>query len=115
MGEEAPVSSAPSAVHVRLRPPPSALVQERFVGLLARYQNASAAKSVAVDVAVKTVALGHGVRRALSPDVLDRVSAEAHIARRRSRRDRRQELREAKRRARELRAQKTAKRSGDAA
>jgi hypothetical protein len=50
-----------------------------------------------VDLVVRTVALGHGVRRALTPDNLDRAAAESQVARRRSRRDRRRELREARR------------------
>lgn len=54
---------------------------------------------------VKTLALGHGLRRALTRDNLDRASAEALVARRRSRRTRRQELREARRLIRAVRAQ----------
>jgi hypothetical protein len=73
------------------------VVQEQLVGALARHQDVSRLRAKAVDVVVRTVALGAGVRRALSPDVLDRAAAEAHVARRRSRRERRRELREARR------------------
>ncbi len=54
---------------------------------------------------VKALAFGHGLRRALSEENRDRASAEAHVARRRSRRTRRQELREARRLVRAVRAQ----------
>ena len=57
----------------------------------------------AVDLAVQGVALAHGVRRALNPETLDRAAAEAHVARRRSRRVRRAEVREARRLVRHLR------------
>jgi hypothetical protein len=73
------------------------VLQEQLVGALARQQDVSRLRARAVDVVVRTVALGAGVRRALSPDVLDRAAAEAHVARRRSRRERRRELREARR------------------
>jgi hypothetical protein len=56
-------------------------------------------------VGVKAIALGHGLRRALSQANRDRAYAEAHVARRRSRRARRQELREARRLLRAVRAQ----------
>jgi hypothetical protein len=80
----------------RDRPSVGQVVEDQLVGMLAR-QDGSWLRARAVDVVVRTVALGHGVRRALSPDVLDRAAAEAHVARRRSRRDRRRELREARR------------------
>lgn len=72
-------------------------LEEQLVATLARQRAVSGVRARAVDVAVRTVALGHGVRRALQPEVLDRASAEAHIARRRSRRLRKRELREARR------------------
>ncbi len=73
------------------------VVEDQLVGVLARNRDATRLRARAVDLVVHTVALGHGVRRALSPDVLDRAAAEAHVARRRSRRERRRELREARR------------------
>ncbi len=78
------------------RPSVGRVVEDQLVGVLARH-NGSRLRARAVDVVVRAVALGHGVRRVLSPDVLDRAAAEAHVARRRSRRDRRRELREARR------------------
>ena len=81
----------------RERPAVGRVVEDQLVGALARRQDGSRLGARAVDLVVRTVALGHGVRRALSPDVLDRAAAEAHVARRRSRRDRRRELREARR------------------
>jgi hypothetical protein len=78
------------------RPSVGRVVEDQLVGALARH-NGSRLRARAVDVVVRAVALGHGVRRVLSPDVLDRAAAEAHVARRRSRRDRRRELREARR------------------
>jgi hypothetical protein len=71
-------------------------LEEQLVGALAR-QDGSQVRGRAVDVVVRTVALGHGIRRALRPEIRDRAAAEAHVARRRSRRVRRQELREARR------------------
>lgn len=61
---------------------------------------------------VKALALGHGVRRALSEENRDRAAAEAHVARRRSRRTRRQELREARRLLRALRSQQAQQQPG---
>jgi hypothetical protein len=84
------------------RPPVSELLQDRLVETLARHQG-SPVRATAVRVVVRTVALGHGVRRALSPDVLDRATAESHVARRRSRRVRRREVREARRLLRAVR------------
>jgi hypothetical protein len=79
------------------RRPLGELVEDHLVAGLARNQDGSAFRSRAVDLVVRTVALGHGVRQALSPDNLDRAAAEAHVARRRSRRVRKRELREARR------------------
>ncbi len=78
------------------RPSVGQVVEDQLVGVLAR-QHGSRLRARGVALVVRTVALGHGVRRALSPDVLDRAAAEAHVARRRSRRERRRELREARR------------------
>ena len=80
-----------------VRPPVGRLVEDRLVEALARRPGASAVPAGVVDLVVRTVALGHGLRRALSPDVLDRAVAEAQVARRRSRRSRRREVREARR------------------
>jgi hypothetical protein len=81
----------------RPRPAAARVVEDQLVGVLARHRDGSRLRARAVDLAVRTIALSHGVRRALSPDVLDRAAAEAHVARRRSRRERRRELREARR------------------
>ncbi len=78
-----------------------AAVEQRLVGALARRDGAGSGR--VVSLVLRTVALGHGVRRALSPDVLDRAAAEAHVARRRSRRNRRREMREARRLVRDVR------------
>ena len=72
------------------------LLEERLVRAASRHSGSGSA-AVATRLAVQAAALGHGVRRALSPDVLDRAAAEATVARRRSRRDRKRELREARR------------------
>jgi hypothetical protein len=82
-----------------LRPRPPALgrlLEDRLVGALRR-QGASGSPGRLGGLVVRAVAVGHGVRRALSPDVLDRAAAESQVARRRSRRTRRQELRDARR------------------
>ena len=71
------------------------LLEDRLVHTLSRRSSWSAVRLR--DAAVRTVALGHGVRRALSPDILDRAAAESQVARRRSRRNRRRELRDARR------------------
>jgi hypothetical protein len=79
------------------RPPVGQLIEDQLVGALARRPSSSPVRARAVELVVRTVSVGHGLRRALSPDVLDRAAAEAHVARRRSRRDRRRELRRARR------------------
>ncbi len=86
------------------RPQVGAALEGRLVGALARHQGVSSVRDRAVDLAVQGVALAHGVRRAMSPEILDRAAAEAHVARRRSRRARRAEVREARRLVRHLRA-----------
>ncbi|MET0526716.1 MAG: hypothetical protein ABWZ91_18060 [Nocardioides sp.] len=85
------------------RPQLGAALEGRIVGSLARHQGVSAVRDRAVDLAVQGVALAHGVRRALNPETLDRAAAEAHVARRRSRRVRRAEVREARRLVRHMR------------
>lgn len=79
------------------RQPVSKVLEDQLVETLARTPRRSALQSRGVELVVRAVSLGHGVRRALSPDVLDRASAEAQVARRRSRRDRRRELRDLRR------------------
>jgi hypothetical protein len=95
---EVAVPSAPPR-----RPQLGAALEGRIVGSLARHQGVSSVRDRAVDLAVQGVALAHGVRRALNPETLDRAAAEAHVARRRSRRVRRAEVREARRLVRHLR------------
>lgn len=82
----------------------AAAVETHVVAALARQQGVSAIRDRAVDLGVQGVALAHGVRRALSAETLDRAAAEAHVARRRSRRVRRAEVREARRLVRHLRS-----------
>jgi hypothetical protein len=86
------------------RVPAGQVLEDQLVAALSRQQDRSPLRARAVDVAVRTVAVGHGVRRALRPEVLDRAAAESHVARRRSRRARKQELREARRLVRAVRA-----------
>lgn len=83
-------------------------LEDQLVGVLATQQDISAVRTRIVEMVVRTVALGHGVRRALSPDVLDRAAAESHVARRRSRRNRKREEREAKRLLRAVKEQRAA-------
>jgi hypothetical protein len=83
-------------------------LEDSLVGVLAHQQDVSRVRTRVVELVVRTVALGHGVRRALSPDVLDRAAAEAHVARRRSRRNRKREEREAKRLLRAVKEQRAA-------
>jgi hypothetical protein len=78
-------------------------LEGQLVGALARQRGTTAVRERAVEIVVHGVALAHGVRRALRPDTLDRAAAEAHVARRRSRRLRRAEVREARRLVRVLR------------
>jgi hypothetical protein len=87
------------------RPAVGMILEQQLVGALAKQRDQSLLRARAVDVVVRTVALGHGVRRALSPDVRDRAAAEAHVARRRSRRERKREEREARRLLRAVKAQ----------
>jgi len=88
--------------------PRARALEDSLVGVLATQQELSPVRTRIVDLVVRTVALGHGVRRALSPDVLDRAAAEAHVARRRSRRNRKREEREAKRLLRAVKEQRAA-------
>jgi TolA-binding protein len=94
------------------RPAPVQVLEEQLVAALARQQGRSPLRTRAVDVAVRTVALGHGVRRALTPANLDRAAAESHVTRRRSRRARKQELRQARRLVRAVRTHRAAATSG---
>ena len=119
-GADGPSDAAPLLPYDEQRDRPSVgqVVEDQLVGVLGR-QDGSRLRARAVRVVVRAVALGHGVRRALSPDVLDRAAAEAHVARRRSRRDRRRELREARKLVRDARPagdpERTAGRREDAA
>jgi hypothetical protein len=88
--------------------PVGEVVEEQLVEALARRRNGSPLRGRSVDAVVRAVALGHGVRRALSPDVLDRAAAEANVARRRSRRERKREVREARRLLRAVRTRRGA-------
>ena len=96
-GSEERPASGRGLVPAPERPAVGELLEEQLVQALAR-QSQTPARRRWVDLAVGTLALGHGVRRALSADVLDRAAAEAHVARRRSRRDRRRQVRHARRR-----------------
>ena len=81
-------------------------VETRVVESLGRIDDRSVLGRKVVETGVSLLAAAHGVRRALHPEHLDRAAAEAHVARRRSRRIRRQELREAKRLLRAVKAQR---------
>lgn len=107
--EQTDVAGA-QAGRLRVSPPVSVarLAEQRLLASLARHQGGSRLHSSTVGVAVKVVAAGHGVRRALRPEVLDRAAAEAFVARRSSRRARRQELREARRLLRVVRSRQAA-------
>ena len=107
--------SVPEEPHQPPRAPVGQVLEDQLVETLARQQGRSPLRTRAVDVAVRTVALAHGVRRAMSADNLDRAAAEAHVARRRSRRTRRQEMRDARRLVRAVRAHRTASTSRHAA
>ncbi len=99
LGDEAP-AGPPAGDQVTLGPsrvPMGRILEDQLVGALARQPRGSGARATAVQLVVRTVAVGHGLRRALSPDVLDRAAAEAHVARRRSRRERRRQVRNARR------------------
>jgi hypothetical protein len=81
-------------------------VEQIVVESLGRLDDRSPVGRRLVDAGVGLLATAHGVRRALRPEHLDRAAAEAHVARRRSRRLRRQELREARRLLRAVKAQR---------
>lgn len=83
------------------------LVEQHVLEALSRRERTRTSGRLTGTV-VRAVAFGHGVRRALSPDNLDRAAAEAHVARRRSRRTRRKELRDARRLLRSVKAQDVA-------
>lgn len=105
-----PVPEEPSVMDAlvlpRRRIAAGRLVEDRLIGSLRRSETGT--PTLATEVVVRTVALAHGVRRALSPDNVDRAAAEAHVARRRSRRTRRKELRDARRLLRSVKAQDVA-------
>lgn len=97
------------------RPAASAIaeaLEEQAVSRLAQVDVGSRVGARVVDAGIRAVALGHGLRRALSQENRDRASAESHVARRRSRRTRRQELREARRLLRAVRAQQPSREAG---
>ncbi len=77
-----------------------AVLQTRLVTAIRRSTADRPAEQVLVALAVRTVAVGHGVRRALSPPNRDRIMWEMRRATRESRRSRKQEVRAARRQAR---------------
>ncbi len=81
-------------------------IEHRVVEHLGRLDDGTAVRRRLVEAGVSLLATVHGARRALRPEHLDRAAAEAHVARRRSRRLRRAELREAKRLLRAVKAQR---------
>jgi hypothetical protein len=85
-------------------------LERQAVARLAEVDTTTRLGARVADVGVRALALAHGVRRALAQENRDRASAEALVARRRSRRTRRQELREARRLLRAVRAQQPAAR-----
>lgn len=87
---------------------PGGLVEEQAVARLAQVDTSTPLGARAADLALRALALGHGVRRALSQENRDRAFAAAHVARRRSRRARRAELREARRLVRAVRDRQAA-------
>ena len=106
LAEAAQVSGNPEAQETGGGGSPLAeVLEEQAVSRLAQVDTSTRVGARIADAGVKAVALGHGLRRALSQENRDRASAEAHVARRRSRRTRRQELREARRLLRAVRAQ----------
>jgi hypothetical protein len=96
-----------------VRGPAGAALQRRLVTAIRRSTADRPAEEVLVSLAVRTVAVGHGVRRALSAENRDRIGWEMRRAMRHSRRVRRQELRAARREARARRV--AAARTGRAA
>ncbi len=100
LNEVAGVPPASPAQH------PVVHAEERLVEGLGRIDRGSLVGRRVVEAGVSVIATVHGVRRALQPEHLDRAAAEAHVARRRSRRQRRAELREAKRLLRAVKAQR---------
>lgn len=94
------------------RRPVARLLEDQVVQALSRRTDPPPVRRSVTQLAVRTLSVAHGVRRALSPDVLDRAAAEAHVARRRSRRERKREIREARKL---LRAVSTQRRDQDVA
>lgn len=106
LAEAAQVSGGPPAQETGPGAFPLAdALEQQAVSRLAQVDTSTRVGARIADAGVRAVALGHGLRRALSQENRDRASAEAHVARRRSRRTRRQELREARRLLRAVRAQ----------
>lgn len=104
--EEAPFDRGPAGV----RPPATELgsaVQNQLVAALARQRERAAGRPV-VAVAVRAMALGHGVRRALAEENRDRIAIAMRLEMRRSRRARREEERAARRIVREHRRRASA-------
>ncbi len=95
--DAAPEPPAAQLVLGPSRAPVGKVLEDQLVEILGRQPVESAGRARAVQLVIRTVSVGHGLRRALSPDVLDRASAEAHVARRRSRRQRRRQVRHARR------------------
>lgn len=95
-GVPEPAQQPPRVVGV-VPPRVGEAVEDRLVAALVGSHEGTSVPGRTAGVLLRSVALAHGVRRALSPDVLDRAAAEAQVARRRSRRLRKQELREVRR------------------
>ena len=104
LADGTPGSPAPVTLPDARPVPPLRRLEELLVAGVAARAEQTGLGARAVDAVVGVVALGHGVRRALSAENRDRAAAEAHLARRRSRRTRRHEVREARRVLRAVRA-----------
>src|SRR4051794_32203360 len=107
LGEDPAVRVVDALLLRPRRAPLGRVLEDRLVGALSRQEGSGASAGLS-GLVVRTVALGHGVRRGLSPDILDRAAAESQVARRRSRRARRKELRDARRLLRSVKAQDVA-------
>jgi len=107
LGDQQPGAQEPRVGVVARRPerpvmgprhrPVGRILEDQLVEALRRPTDVPHVRTGVAHVAVVTLSVVHGVRRAFSPDVLDRAAAEAHVARRRSRRQRKREIREARR------------------
>lgn len=87
------------------------LVADSHPGVPARIDGRLFVDIVARESLVKAVSWGHGLRRALAPDVRNRIRFEMRQQTRRSRKDRKVEMREA---LREYRARRTVPEAADA-